>query len=374
MKILLIEPYLTDSHRQWVDGISKGQRWESRVLSLQPRHWKWRMHAAAISLAEQVTSLAFCPDLILASEMMDLALLKALLGTHAPPMIPIVLYLHENQLTYPVSSHDQDQQKHIDQHYAFVNYSSALVADSLIFNSRYHHDTFLKSIPNFLKKYPKPNTVSQALTLKAKSHVIYPGLDTNVLDQCKTAKTVRTPILLWNHRWEYDKNPDLFFQTLYDLSETGIDFMLVVLGRSFSQTPTIFKEARQKLARHILQWGFVDSKDAYYRWLWQADVVVSTSHQDFFGISIVEAIYCGCWPILPDRLAFPEHIPEAHHPACIYRRDAQLLPLLRQTMADLPISQERIDEMSEKVRSYSLSATNAQYLEIFEQLLGKSSA
>ena len=24
-------------------------------------------------------------------------------------------------------------------------------------------------------------------------------------------------VILWNHRWEYDKNPELFFTTLFDL-------------------------------------------------------------------------------------------------------------------------------------------------------------
>ena len=33
-----------------------------------------------------------------------------------------------------------------------------------------------------------------------------------------------------------------------------------------------------------------------------------TSNQDFFGGSVVEAIYCNCYPILPNRLAYPEHL------------------------------------------------------------------
>jgi hypothetical protein len=34
-----------------------------------------------------------------------------------------------------------------------------------------------------------------------------------------------------------------------------------------------------------------------------------TSNQDFFGASIVEALYCNVFPLLPKRLAYAEHVP-----------------------------------------------------------------
>ena len=37
-----------------------------------------------------------------------------------------------------------------------------------------------------------------------------------------------------------------------------------------------------------------------------------TSNQEFFGVSVMEAIYCGIWPILPKRLTYPELIPNNH--------------------------------------------------------------
>jgi hypothetical protein len=47
------------------------------------------------------------------------------------------------------------------------------------------------------------------------------------------------------------------------------------------------------------------------------------------GAAVVEAIYCGCRPVLPDALAYPEHIPAEHHADCLYQGQEGLVALLR---------------------------------------------
>jgi len=42
--------------------------------------------------------------------------------------------------------------------------------------------------------------------------------------------------------------------------------------------------------------------------LQQADVIVSTANHEFFGISVVEAIAAGAFPLVPNRLSYPEII------------------------------------------------------------------
>ncbi|MCW5209467.1 DUF3524 domain-containing protein, partial [Desulfobulbus sp. US1] len=54
---------------------------------------------------------------------------------------------HENQFTYPGQQHDPG----IFQ-FASVNFTSALCADRLAFNSRYNLETFLAGIRFYLKK------------------------------------------------------------------------------------------------------------------------------------------------------------------------------------------------------------------------------
>lgn len=57
-----------------------------------------------------------------------------------------------------------------------------------------------------------------------------------------------------------------------------------------------------------MAFGFARDYATYARWLNRADILPVTSRHDFFGCSVVEAMYCGVFPILPRRLAYPEHL------------------------------------------------------------------
>ena len=107
------------------------------------------------------------------------------------------------------------------------------------------------------------------------------------------------------------KNPELFFNSLLQLKEENIQFKLIVLGQSYSKIPSIFKAAKNNFSNQILHFGYAPSFEDYAKLLWQSDILPVTSNQDFFGGSVVEAIYCNNYPILPNRLAYPEHIPKS---------------------------------------------------------------
>ena len=64
-----------------------------------------------------------------------------------------------------------------------------------------------------------------------------------------------------------------------------------------------------------------------------ADVVVSTAHHEFFGISVTEAIYAGAFPVLPNRLVYPERVPEHLHARCLYDDDQDLVDKLEWAVA-----------------------------------------
>lgn len=269
------------------------------------------MHGGAISIAQKLTSVQ--ADILVVSDMIDLALLKSLLPEQLKDK-PIYLYMHENQLNYPWSPDDADIELRRDRHYGFLNYTSALCADKVFFNSRYHLYSFIGELPTFLKAFPDHQNLGTIEQIKDKSDVLPLGMNLTRFDQFKQENNNQIPLLLWNHRWEYDKNPEEFFEVLIDLKEEGIPFELVVLGESYQKAPKIFQKAKELLRDRIVHWGFADSFEDYASWLWKADVLPVTSIQDFFGGSIVEAMYCGCYPLLPNRLAYPEHVSNV----CLY--------------------------------------------------------
>ncbi|MEO1449130.1 MAG: hypothetical protein AAFV07_06350, partial [Bacteroidota bacterium] len=95
------------------------------------------------------------------------------------------------------------------------------------------------------------------------------------------------------------------------------------------RSPAIFTEAQTRLADEILHAGFVENRADYVHWLWQADLLPVSARHDFFGVSAVEAIYCGVRPLLPNRLAYSEHVA----PEDLYPEGMPLDQVIRQAWA-----------------------------------------
>jgi glycosyltransferase involved in cell wall biosynthesis len=327
MNIWLIEPYYAGSHRAWADGYQSHSRHQVRLLTLPGRFWKWRMQGGAVTLARRAETLSEEPDLLLASDMLNVPAFLAL-GSDRMAQAPVALYFHENQLTYPLPSGEKR-----DLHYGFINFVSALRAEALYFNSSYHLDTFFDELPRLLKHFPDFNELWAVDALHAKAQVLPLGLDLARLDAHRPEHTPTGPAqILWNHRWEYDKDPETFFRAIYALAGEGVEFTLVLLGESFRNKPAEFLEARQRLGERIVHFGFAEDAATYGRLLWQADIVVSTAKHEFFGVSIVEACYCGCLPVLPKALSYPELIPTSVHEMCLYDGFDGLVAILRRAI------------------------------------------
>ena len=365
MRILIIEPYFTGSHQSWAEGYQHNSQHEIEVLSLAGRYWKWRMHGGAITLAEKFNEGAYQPDLILATDMLDLTSFLSLTRRRING-IPVAIYFHENQLTYPWSEKDRDIQAGRDNHYGFINYVSALAADYVFFNSEYHRDSFLGALPNFLKGFPDYNELETVERIEKHSQVLNLGLDLGVFDAFAGVRKPSVPVLLWNHRWEYDKNPKDFFEALYTLQGDNIDFKLIVMGENFSQQPDEFEEARVRLADKLLHFGYAESFEEYAQWLQRADIIPVTSYQDFFGGSIVQAMYCGVIPLLPNRLAYPQHIPNNLHDKLLYSDNSELVPKLKALIAES--SQMDRDVLKAHVAGYDWSRMAVEY----DQVLASS--
>ena len=303
MRILALEPYYGGSHRAFLDGWRRHSRHHWTLLQLPPNKWKWRMRQSPLLFAwqaEEALARGARFDLLFCSDMLPLA---EFFGLAPAPLrdLPSVVYFHENQLTYPFRF-----KKERDYHFGLSNISSALAADEVWFNSAYHRDAFLDAIPTFLSKMPDHRPLAAEEKIRAKSQVHHPGIES---DSTKTPRPERRPgplHILWAARWEHDKDPETFFKAIRRLHRQGNDFRLSVVGERFRERPAVFDDAQKLYADRILNWGFLEKRSDYEAALREADVFVSTARHEFFGLSTVEAMAAGAFPLLPRRLTYPE--------------------------------------------------------------------
>lgn len=367
LRICLVEPFYGGSHKRWADELKRFSRHSIAILSLPGRHWKWRMHGGAITLAERFKAQQTSYDLIIASDMLDLSLFVSLIGKSIGNA-RTAIYFHENQLTYPWSPRDKDTQKGRDNHYAFINYSSALVADKLFFNSEYHKESFLGELPKFLKQYPDFENKEGLPNLRAKASTLSLCMDLKAFDSSKPdlRPESKSPLILWNHRWEYDKNPMSFFRVLDILRKRRLSFRVALLGEHFKVEPPYFAKAKQQLSDKIVQYGHVPDFAEYAKWLWLADIAPVTSIQDFFGGSVVESIYCDTLPLLPNRLAYREHLSASDQESHLYENEQDLVETLSEMIETQSWKKTTVDKSI--VNQYDWSIGIHRYDTEFEKL------
>ncbi len=361
LHILALESYDGGSHQQFLDGLIKHSQHQFTRLSMPARKWKWRMRGAAIHFAQQlekITSLETI-DLIFTSSMTAVSDLKSLL----PPVLqnrPIVCYFHENQLTYPVE--DETQR---DYQYAFTQIMSCLASDRVWFNSAYHQDDFLNALDLLLKKMPDfiPERIREKI--KSKSQILPLGLNPDCFVGSK-ASDIDVPVFVWNHRWEYDKNPDLFFETMIDLDKADFAFKLIILGEQFRTAPPVFGATQKILKDKIIHFGYAKNRSDYIRHLQAGTISISTSIHEFFGLAVLEAIAAGNVPLLPYRLSYPELIPRECHSQVFYHSENEFKEKVRGCLASPPGFSP---VLLQHVKKYSWEHLIQRYDQEFENLV-----
>ena len=412
MRILFLDVFHGGSHAAVADGYARHSRNEVVVESLPiDGGWRWRMRGAAVTLARRVReqwgggghggsglvsggsglvsggsglvsggsglvsggsglvsggseTRPFDFDLIIATDMLDLATFLGL-TRDLTAGVPIAVYFHENQLTYPLP-----EGRTRDLAFPWTNYTTALAADAVVFNSAFHQHAFLAALPGLLNRFHDHRELDLIDTITARSHVLHPGIDLTRLTPGVSGQgsgVRKQPFtLLWNSRWEYDKNPAAFFAALAALEARGVDFRVIVAGEHIDPNHADFVVARARFASRTIAWGYAPDTASYARLLHQADVVVSTAVQEFFGISLVEAMACGCVPVAPRRLAYPEVIPAAIHHHCLYNNDADMVEKLI-AAAGLPPEVRTIAQTA--AAHYDWSGMAPRYDALFESLV-----
>ena len=189
--------------------------------------------------------------------------------------------------------------------------------------------------------------------IRSRAGVLHPGCDVENSNNGAPPIRSKPPLIIWNHRWEFDKNPKDFFLALDEMIKRGIDFRLALLGENFQNCPKDFTAARKRYGKRIVRYGYEPSRLVYEAWLKEGMVVISTAWQENFGISMVEAISAGCIPLLPQRLSYPEIIPESSHKDCLYNNQEELVEKLARVLLSTSGSERKIEKLSLEMKRFS---------------------
>jgi len=307
-RLLLLSGYDAASHQSWRQSlVSSLSQFEWTQFALPGRHFAWRTRGNSLSFA-----FGNFPDLhqqsaydaLVVTSMVDLAALRGFLPHLAS--LPTLVYFHENQFAYPVA---RTQPNILNAQ--LTNLYTALCAQKLAFNSHFNRATFLNGVDRLLQKMPDCVPPEIRTRLEQVSEVVPVPINNYASSDVRDAWGDTRPVkILWNHRWEYDKQPEVLFSALRQLKQSGHAFELYCLGQSFREQPDAFSDAKDFFRDEIRAWGF-QPREQYAHCLQQSDIVISTALHEFQGLSMLEAIGAGCTPIAPDRLAYREYIPQS---------------------------------------------------------------
>lgn len=298
-KILLLSGYEALSQAQWSrDLIAMCPEYEWHTIALPARYFSWRMRGSPLSLAAQDrTTLLAEYDLIVATSTIDLSVVQSIYQNLRST--PSLLYFHENQFAYPKGHQPQSV---VD--WQMVNLYSALRADRILFNSHYNQKSFVQGIERLFKKLPDLVPKDVPGQLLSKSAVV--PVPIHVPEQHDNTRT-ETLKILWNHRWEWDKNPELLEAIIRRCDQLKLNVQFNVTGQQFRQIPEAFDRIKKDCPHLLRQIGFIKEIDEYRRRVSECDVVLSTAIHEFQGVAVMEAVALGCTPLLPESLSYPEY-------------------------------------------------------------------
>lgn len=161
----------------------------------------------------------------------------------------------------------------------------SLSSDVLIFNSNFNRTSFLNSIQPFLNIQSDFKLKQIREKVEPKCEVIYFPIQFHRMPRRNEENYCSVLHLIWPHRWEHDKNPQLLTETLVELNKRQIPFRASIIGEKFQTIPECFDGIQEKLGDKLVNFGFLSRED-YLKCLLDGDVVISTAGHEFYGVSM----------------------------------------------------------------------------------------
>ena len=188
-----------------------------------------------------------------------------------------------------------------------------VVADHVLVASEFHRRELFAALPAVLSDVPDEPQGHLLATVEERTSVLPVGVElAGLLAADRPAPDGGPPLIVWPHRWDHDKRPEALLRVLVALAGAGVPFRVAFAGANTRTDPQEFDAAFAALGDRVVHVGHLPRPE-YEALLLRGDVVVSTAAHEFFGVATVETMAAGLVPLLPDRLAYPELVPEPFH-------------------------------------------------------------
>lgn len=217
----------------------------------------------------------------------------------------------------------------------------------MLFNSHFNRTSFLDNVQPFLNIQPDFRIKNIREKVEKNCQVLYFPIKFNefpsrreILPRADADQECLH--LIWPHRWEHDKNPQLLAEVLIELNERQVDFKVTICGESYQTVPQAFACLQEKLGAKLVSYGAL-SREEYVKTLHTGDIVISTADHEFYGVAMLEATYCGCYPIAPNKLVYPEIYPKEN----LYNTSSALIKMLANLCRNPKVFRTRRDKFFE---------------------------
>lgn len=123
--------------------------------------------------------------------------------------------------------------------------------------------------------------------------------------------------VVYSSRWDREKRPDIFLSIVDEVVQHRPDIKFVITTSSpriKSNEPKYIELLDRYLAKYPnnLELREGQSKEQYYHNLLESRIQLNTADQDFVSWTLLEATTCGCRPLYPYFLSFPEVLQNRH--------------------------------------------------------------
>lgn len=117
----------------------------------------------------------------------------------------------------------------------------------------------------------------------------------------------RENIILFSHRWDYEKRPNIFVDMMNNLYKKRKDFKVyITTSRKKFRSNQQWLIDKLNLAKFPYKIFANINKQEYYQLVSQSKVFVSTTIEENFGYCLLESMTLGCTPVVPNKYSHPE--------------------------------------------------------------------